>query len=419
MYPWAAAPLFVLSLAALILGRAHPDLRRLLDLSALAVLLVIAVQLIPLPPSLQDLLSPELRSFHREMHFDADPQRWRPLSLHPARTGTMLLLAASAVAMFFTVGHLTASSARRLARWIAWMAMAAALLGFAGLSGITGGRVYGIWAPHEIGAAPFGPMINRNHFAAWALVALSIAAGALATQAVRRRDRTARARVMAAALSDTRGLWLLAAIAITAAAIIVTGSRGGFIAMAATSIAAAAMGWRRAGSSVLWAFAVIALVVGLAAASWARPDRLLARLDATAGDTSDLRPVIWRESRAMAARYAATGVGAGAYPAAMAYYQPPPREVFFNHAHNQYLELAAEGGVLLALPLVIFVGALGVTIVRRARGDQTAFIWIRIGATAGLIGLAVMAIWESPFRTPATLIAAAAAAGFAASEGRR
>ena len=41
-----------------------------------------------------------------------------------------------------------------------------------------------------------------------------------------------------------------------------------------------------------------------------------------------------------------TGVGVGAYERAMTVYQRQPHVFYFNHAHNEYLQLLAEGGVV-------------------------------------------------------------------------
>jgi O-antigen ligase len=115
----------------------------------------------------------------------------------------------------------------------------------------------------------------------------------------------------------------------------------------------------------------------------------------------------------MAARYPLTGVGLGAFPAGMAHYQTGSRAMFFNHAHNQYLELAAEGGLLLAIPLAIFAVSAARRIHRALRSDPGTYFWLRVGAAAALAALLFAAIWESPFRTPATLMLAATAAGLA------
>jgi uncharacterized membrane protein len=40
------------------------------------------------------------------------------------------------------------------------------------------GKIYGFWTPNEAGN-PFGPFVNRNHFAGWMLMALPLTFGLL------------------------------------------------------------------------------------------------------------------------------------------------------------------------------------------------------------------------------------------------
>ena len=44
-----------------------------------------------------------------------------------------------------------------------------------------------------------------------------------------------------------------------------------------------------------------------------------------------------------------TGVGAGAFQRGMLVYQEGSRLFFFNQAHNEYLQLLAEGGLLVVV----------------------------------------------------------------------
>src|SRR5262249_37817395 len=59
---------------------------------------------------------------------------------------------------------------------------------------------------------------------------------------------------------------------------------------------------------------------------------------------------IWRDTWRMAKDFWATGVGAGACKHGMLVYQQGSRRFFFNHAHNEYLQMLVEGGLLLVIP---------------------------------------------------------------------
>lgn len=417
VYPWAAPPLLILSLIAMALGRAWPEPRRLADAAALAALAVALLHLLPLPPSILSVLSPDAAAFRAQVDLEAAAGAWHPLSLDAGRTTVSLMLAASAFALFLATRRLALVHGRHLVRWIAWMAIAGACLGLGKSMLAPGERVYGFWMPRESGAAPFGPIINRNHFAAWSVLAAAMLAGGFFAHCARRYEHTAARRRLIAMLSDSQGLWLLFSLALLTAALVFTASRAGAIGLVAAFAAMALLTRRRVNARALTFTAAVGIVCLAAALSWASPERLFARLGGEGG--LGMRSAIWDASAAMAARYPIAGVGLGAFPAGMAYYQPPPRTVFFNHAHNQYLELAAEGGALLGLPLLLFAAAVARQMWRGLARDARWFFWLRAGAGAALAGVLALSIWESPFRTPATLMLAAIAAGLAAADPQR
>jgi O-antigen ligase len=93
----------------------------------------------------------------------------------------------------------------------------------------------------------------------------------------------------------------------------------------------------------------------------------------------------------------------------MRLYQTSDRTYFWNEAHNHYLQAAAEGGLLLfpaAAALAAFV-PLAIRAVRR-RGDPAH--WLRVGATAALVSVAIQSVWETGLTLPANGMLAAAAA---------
>ena len=113
-----------------------------------------------------------------------------------------------------------------------------------------------------------------------------------------------------------------------------------------------------------------------------------------------------------------TGVGAGAFERGMLVYQEGSRQFFFNHAHDEYLQLVVEGGLLLAVPATIALLAGMVLIVYRLRSDRTPIFWLRAGAISGLIAVAIQSIWDTGLRTPANGVLFAVIAAIALHEPR-
>ena len=105
------------------------------------------------------------------------------------------------------------------------------------------------------------------------------------------------------------------------------------------------------------AAAAIIVVCGFA---WADIPALRGRV-ATAQSGVANRLTIWRETVPIVRDFWLTGTGAGTYQRAMFVYQQSTRAVYFNQAHNHYLQVAAEGGLLLAgalaIALAVFVRA--------------------------------------------------------------
>src|SRR4029453_6488658 len=59
------------------------------------------------------------------------------------------------------------------------------------------------------------------------------------------------------------------------------------------------------------------------------------------------RLTIWRETLPIVRDFWLTGTGAGTYQRAMFVYQQSSRAIYFNQAHNHYLQVAAEGGLII------------------------------------------------------------------------
>jgi O-antigen ligase len=125
---------------------------------------------------------------------------------------------------------------------------------------------------------------------------------------------------------------------------------------------------------------------------------------------------IWRETIPVVKDFWLTGTGAGTYQRAMYVYQRSDRRVFFNQAHNHYLQVAAEGGVILvgfaAAAIVLFAAAAR----RRIASDTSGLVWIRIGAACGLGAVALQSVWETGLVMPANAALAATLAAIVVHE---
>jgi len=419
VYPWVSRPAAAAILLLFAISRPRPfrGSAFALDASITVILAFYWLQLVPLPPGIVNMLSPVSDAFHRAVDLTPfDPNAWRPLSLAPGATLDALYILTSAALLYWTTrDSLGNSGARHFVRWIAIAGSACVVLAALSPTLFANHLVYGFWRPLDINSTPMGPVISRNHFAAWMLLAAPIVGGYLAARARSHWLAGTVKQSSMRALTDSRAFVTVGAIALISGGVMISQSRAGLIGLSAASLFALIGGWRQFGRR--GRLGLVSLFIGLfvGALLISNPARVVNRLGNTADDSWGGRPMIWQTTRALAAKYPIVGVGFGAYEGAMPLYQPEPRGMMMNHAHSQYLQIVTEGGIPAALLTIIVVALLIRLHFRRQRKDHSAHRYLRSGAFVGLIGLAVQSIWETPLLTPAVVWLAAAAAGLATS----
>jgi O-antigen ligase len=310
---------------------------------------------------------------------------------------------------------------------VAWGAVALVLLTFAQhAAGTT--LVYGFWQPRDAGARPLGPFINRNHMGTWSLLAMCLCGGYLQWRTAHIPAAT-NWRGRLTNWMDGRSLVLQLAIVMVAAVLALGASRSSLVALmcAAGYVAVSSVGripapasagrTRRSASPMsLSGLAAVAIVAML---GYGDSSRLLLRVDETRTTGLASRAAIWRDSVPMMIDFPFTGVGAGAFGSAMRIYQTSPRTYYHNEAHNQYLQIASEGGILLSLPALLATFAFAAAARTQLRRRNDPVRWMRVAGVAGLIAVAVQSIWETGLTLPANGMLAAALAGLVVHEERR
>jgi O-antigen ligase len=390
---------------------AAPPLRTL-DLALIALLAAIGVQLLPLPAFLVSIISPHRLSYIRQASLGAGEPGVLPLTLDRLATIHGYLATLCACLAFWTARAVFARGGlRTFGTALAWAAVAFVLVAFA-QSASSSNLVYGFWPPHDAGARPFGPFVNRNHAGTWSLLALFLCFGSL--QWRRAAGSASRARNWRARLAqalDGRSLMLGLATLLLTVSVAAGASRSAMAGLAAAAlfVAVAAPGQRHGGRASLWT-AAIAISAMLAVIAYADLDRLLSRVDETRQLGLAQRLAIWRDTLAIVRDFPVAGVGAGNFANAMRVYQTGDRTYFWNEAHDQYLQVAAEGGLLFAIPVTVGLVAFCRAGWRASAAPGDHLGWMRIGAAASLVAVAVQSVWETGLTLPANAMLAAVAA---------
>lgn len=421
VYVWAGVP--VIAAAGVLAAGFRPRIAssadtHLLDWALIASAVSVGLQLVPLPPLVLAAVSPQaetIRSAFLLSPMNGGNGAWHPLSLTPGWTAYALGLLVSAMLVFWTARQVCAQGGSRpLVVAVAIIGLVAAVLAIV-QQAKNPRLIYGIWPARDEGARPFGPFVNRNHFATWMLMAFPLAAGYVAASVSARQPAQRLAGEIAELLQGvgSRAAWVGIAAAVMTVGLAASASRSGLIALAVSIVAGALIGRRRLDRRTrVWGVLGVAVLVGFVLA-YVNLQPLLSRVEETLAVGAGGRPQIWQETLGVVRDFWKTGTGFGSFQRSMLVYQQMDRAVFVNQAHNQYLQLLAEGGVLVAAPALLAAFGFVRLFWTRLSADTSPSAWLRIGGMTAMIAVAVQSCWETGLRMPANGLLFAVAAAIA------
>ncbi len=410
-YPWAYWPLAMMMFVAGALGLATRAGVALINPKLLAVfalpVVAVAIQLIPLPLPWLRVMSPNAVGILEKTDFayGAGLTRFHSLSIDwPATLVSLVLFAALVVLMIGLARTMAFRHPRTLVEVLTVLGVTLALIGIV-QKPLYNGRLLGFWTPEAIGS-PFGPFVNKNHFAGWMLMALPLSLGLLCAgleRAMRDVRSGWRHKVLWLATSEANRLILLATGAlIMSLSLVLTMSRSGISALTISIVLMGMVIARGLKGRSRRAVGAVYLVVLLGAAiAWVGVDVLATRFANTNWSEFNDRRGAWLDALGVVAAFPLTGTGLNTYASVARFYQRHDLSSFYGEAHNDYLQVLAEGGALVAIPCAIGVAALGWEILRRMRHDGPGSSWwLRRGAVTAIVAIGLQESVEFSLQMP-------------------
>ena len=322
VYSWAFTPLLIacalVGAAGLYIGR-HRPVDRPLVVCLVALAAAVAVQLVPLPAAVLRLVSPSTDAFLRAHDLAyALGDGSHALSINPEKTLLGLGFVGSlGIFLAGLVRSVTAARARQLAVSLVAFGVLLALIGIIqkallGDHVFAGMKIYGFWSPESRLTTPFGPFVNKNHFAGWMLMVIplgiALALGA-AENAGLSLQRGLRGMLVWLSTPEGGRLQLLAvATMLMAASLLLTKSRSGLGCLIVLLVASGFAAARRFESGVgrwLTLGGLVAIFLGVFA--WAGAD-VAARVGHEMSAV-DLRKNIWTDSARVVRDFPVAGTG--------------------------------------------------------------------------------------------------------------
>ncbi|HQZ97503.1 MAG TPA: O-antigen ligase family protein [Pyrinomonadaceae bacterium] len=306
----------------------------------------------------------------------------RTLSIEPFAT-RVVALHIFALSTFFLVALSVLDSAARVRRFVSVLTIFGFGYAFFAIlqSVLSPDKIFGIYQPAA--GVPFGSFVNRHDFAAIIEMTIALPLGLIFAGSLR---------------SDKRLLYIVA-IALMGAALLLSGSRGGLVALIAEIILLIILTSKAQGTKNLVLKAALSLALifaAVAGAVFVGGDTSLTRFSETAAsdDVTSSRSQIWSVTLKVIASNLPFGAGLGAFPQAYTAYDPSGGYERVEQSHNDYLQIVADAGLVGAVIGGLFLFWFFREGIRNAAVSNQFRRGTAVGAFAGCFAILVHSLFD-------------------------
>jgi len=346
----AAVELVIYACAlCLFLPQRHPawgPAARSVDAAIFALALLPLIQLIPLPHGLTFLLSPGFARLRHELGLAE--KSFIPLAAYPYVTWLALhrLSAAALVYFIFSRGVDTERKLKWMLLSLLWLGSLEAAYGLLGYL-LKSPTILAVQPQLYPGSAT-GTLICKNHFAGLMELCLPAALGYY----------LAFLRPLAAEQRQGKQFLLLFAALIMALALVFSRSRAGTVCFALALVFFVLLVRQGRGATLGRAAVLAAALAVVSYGAVIGLDPVIERFKSLNKVEAMSRVDIWRDGLRLASFSPLLGSGVGSWASLYPVVKSTTEQLTFSHAHNDYVEALAEGGIVGAgILLALFAGA--------------------------------------------------------------
>jgi O-antigen ligase len=389
--------LFFLTLVVLVRQTLGGKIDLPLPLWILPFLCLVLLQIIPLPGRLVAWLSPTRLSPALQPALAPGTTHWATLSLYPHDTLLGLFKLGAYLAAFVLAAY--AFEAREgknvLAPGLIVLGSLEAAYGM--VQYLTGyQKIFGFTKQFYLEDAT-GTYINHNHFAGFLELVIPFAAMMVyynlqsqSAQGVPERRRGRGGRHLLPVYP--RILFYAFLVIFLLIAAVFSRSRMGIFSVLASLILMAVLG-QLGGRRPAWMVITLLVIAGsMTYALWIGLDPVIRRfeiLKASALEDPYGRVTLWKQGSSIIRDYPAVGTGLGTFAVAFRRYQTTALNLHVDHAHNDYVEVASDTGILGAVLLFIPIVGLLLKMILAYPGARSVYrrsvLLACIGGSAALL----------------------------------
>ncbi len=378
-----------------------------------------ALQLVPLPPLLVRILSPRAASIYRGMARDGltgwDARSFWTLSLAPFASAANLLL----LVCYGLFGYLvlrTVRTRRRIETFVLVVIASALFQAFYGMAETFSGseQIFGYQKRYDIGSVT-GTYINRNDFAGLMEMAFPLSLGYLLAKArffLMEKGLPWRKKFLWFSQESLQWSLLFGlGTVFIGLGLVFSKSRSGIMIFLLTLLVAAAAfgGWRELSDRAddrkrLRGILRVTVAVVVAGALWLGIGPVIERFGEM-DISKEARRTFAANTLRMAADFPLTGAGKGTFLYAYPLYRKVDEGYQLSYAHNDYLQLAAENGVIAAGCLIAAAVLLIVFLAGKWRRRRANFAkGVGLGAILSIAAMLIHEFTDFNLQIPANAV---------------
>lgn len=340
---------------------------------------LILFQLLPLPPKVLKFISPNTYNLYKltlpyydtinsdsqslQSNLPSLSSALRPLSIYPHATKTELYKILAYTGIFFLIISYNPGTTNKevqkkyrqqeIKNFITRLVISLIIVGsFEAIYGlleyISGHQYIFIWKKVHFRDSATGTYINRNHFAGYLAMVICLTFGYVTylfsthskSNPITWRQRLSRITD----LINKKIVIFIFLVLIMATALILSGSRMGIFSFSTSMILMSILLYKKKHIKIIL-FCLLAIYFIVV---WLGINPVLKRFSLIQSHlTSETgRPKIWADTYNLMKDFPALGTGLGAYQYIYPKYKTIPSRYFYDHAHNDYLELLADTGFI-------------------------------------------------------------------------
>jgi O-antigen ligase len=389
--------LFLLTVVVLVRQTGGGKIDLPLPLWILPFLCLVLLQTVPLPGRIVSWLSPNRLFPGLQPALAPGATHWATLSLYPHDTLLGLFKLGAYLAAFVLAAYTFEAREGKnvLAPGLIVLGLLEAAYGI--VQYLTGyQKIFGFTKQFYTEEAT-GTYINHNHFAGFLELVIPFAAMMVfynlqsrSAQGVpeRRRGRAGRNSL----LLYPPILFYAFIVILLLVAVVFSRSRMGIFSVLTSLILMALLGQLGGGRRAWMVITLLVIACSMTYAIWIGLGPVISRYEAvklSGLEDPTGRAAIWKQASGIIRDYPAVGTGLGTFAVAFRRYQTTLLDLVVDHAHNDYVEVTTDTGILGAALLFIPIMALLIKMILAYAGARSAYrrsvLLACIGSTAALL----------------------------------